>query len=224
MNKNTSAITGDRIVSLPSSIRQEINEAIAKFSPMRPSGIGSHSGRCCQVAREWFRAQSLAQHELSSLPAPWMRERWNWGPLERPIHWCDILKQKTIDCAALASLTLEALHAVGTAALPVQILEAYDDQIVQNWEFHWQNHGGGYWTHRRLVYHEVVAVETSKPGHIRIWDPTEECYCEQRPNNGHGALVAVRVLADDDCAGNPNRVLTWRQTRLRPNAWQILTG
>ena len=224
MNKSMTAVASIDYSKTKLSDRSQIEQALLKFDHMQPSGISSHSGRCCQIAREWFRAQSRAHNALQELPSPWFRERWVWGPLERPIHWCEIVERKTIDCAALATMAAEGMDAIGQPVLLVQILEIFDDHTVQNWAYHWREHGGGYWISSGLVYHEVIAVKALGPDPgIRIWDSTEECYCEQRPLSGHGAVVAVRVLQHGESELATNGVFNWRGIELRPNEWSILT-
>lgn len=204
--------------------RSQIEQALMKFCQMQPSGIASHPGRCCQVAREWFRGQSRAHHALNELPTPWLRQRWVWGPLERPIHWCEIVERKTIDCAALSALAAEGMSAIGEPVLPVQILETIDDHTARNWEHRWRDHGGGYWISSEIVYHEVIAVKALNAAGIRIWDPTDECYCEQRPLSGYGAIVGVRVTQQGESELSSNGNFTWRGMHLRPNEWRILTS
>lgn len=203
-------------------LRSAIAAALPKLDQVMATSIASHPGRCCQVAREWFLAQSRAHHAVSGLPAPWLRQRWSWGPHYHPLHWCEIVEMQAIDCSALAALTCAGLRAVGAAAATVQMIEYFDPSAVESWAQSWRAHGGDYWLSGATSYHVGVAVRGKGTRNIRIWNPTSECFSEQRPLSGYGSLGAVRVLVDDDCGFTPGERLEWRGRHLRANDWTVL--
>lgn len=196
-----------------------IESAILKFSDIHPTVIQCHPETCCRVAHEWFRGQSRAHHAMSGLPAPWLRLRWRWGPLERPIHWCQIVERDTIDCGALSALTFESMMAIGEAAWFVQLIQNFDIGMVGDWEHFWRNHGGSYWTFGPLVYHECIGFRASLQNGIRIWDPTVETLSDQQPLVGHDSIAAIRVLQNDRDDSPSQKYFDWRGFRLHFNEW-----
>ncbi|MSU52555.1 MAG: hypothetical protein EXS41_04055 [Opitutaceae bacterium] len=205
------------------SPRAAIEQAIVKLDGLRPTVIESHPGRCCLLAREWFCAQSRAHHEVSGLPAPWLRERWMWGPQHHPDYWCEVVERTTIDCSALAALTCESLRAIGEPVATVQMIEHFDPSTVQNWAHYWREHGGAYWLSGSTSYHVAVAVRAPGSPGIRIWNPTVECFSEQRPLAGYGSIAAVRMLVDADSGLAPGGAFAWRGLHLRANDWNIVS-
>ncbi len=75
------------------------------------SHISHHGKPCCETAREWFLSMDYALLAGESpLTGPrWIRARYEWGPSAHPIHWCDAVKRKTLDCGALAALAIGML-------------------------------------------------------------------------------------------------------------------
>ncbi|TRZ56330.1 MAG: hypothetical protein D4S02_15885 [Rhodocyclaceae bacterium] len=148
--------------------------------------------------------------------------RWRWGPLERPIHWCQIVERDTIDCGALSALTFESMVAIGEPAWFVQLIQNFDVGMVRDWEHFWRDHGGSYWTFGPLVYHECIAVRSSNDNGIRIWDPTVETLSDQQPLVGHDSIVAIRVLQDDGGGVPSQAFFDWRGFRLPPDEWCVV--
>ena len=199
-----------------------IQAALTKFKPLSPTVIQSHPDACCRIARDWLNGQSRVNHAIAGLPSPWLRARWHWGPLERPIHWCQIMERQTIDCGTLAALTLESLKAVGKPALSVQLIQNYDINMVRDFEYLWRYQGGDYWTSGTLVYHECVAVLDAQGPGIRVWDPTVETFSDGAPLFGHDSIVAIRVIRYDTDPVTCGSQLNWRGFRLTLNEWSIV--
>ncbi len=223
-NDSTVRMVADNCACVDATFRGPVEEALRKLGGMEPTRIASHRGRCCRIAREWFRAQSCAHHAVASLPAPWLRQRWKWGPQDHPIHWCEIVEEETIDCSALAALTVEGLRAVEEPVATVQMIELFDDSAIRNWAQRWHGKGGGYWLSGPTSYHVAVAVRGTNPGDIRIWNPTTETFCEQQPLSGYGSLAAVRVLGDGADALSVDGAMNWRGRTLRANEWTMLVS
>jgi hypothetical protein len=199
-----------------------VQTALTKFKPLSPTVIQSHPDACCRVARGWLNGQARVNHALAELPAPWLRARWHWGPLERPIHWCQIMERHTVDCGTLSALTLESLKAVGKPALTVQLVQNYDINMVRDFEYLWRYQGGDYWTSGTLVYHECVAVLDAQGSDIRVWDPTVETFSDGAPLFGHDSIVAIRVIRYDTDPVTCAPQLNWRGFRLTLNEWSIV--
>ena len=221
MNDRLSKLNLARIaVTVPE--QAEIQSALAKFKPLSPTVIQSHPDGCCRDAKEWFKGQSRVHHALGELPSPWLRARWHWGPLERPIHWCQIMERQVVDCGTLAALTLEGLKTVGRPALGVQLIQNYDINMVRDFEYLWRYQGGDYWTAGTLVYHECVAVLDAQGSGIRVWDPTVETFSDGAPLFGHDSIAAIRVIRYDNDPVTCGPLLNWRGFRLTLNEWNLL--
>src|SRR3712207_2487200 len=83
--------------------------AFGKSQHFPASAIQHHGRPCCRLAREWVFATDFSQlNGESLLTGPrWIRHKYKWGPSKWPIHWCEAVEQKTLDCGALASLAHE---------------------------------------------------------------------------------------------------------------------
>jgi hypothetical protein len=201
--------------------RAALQTAIAKFDALGTSVIEAHPEHCCVVGRAWFcalaRAHAATQGELS----PWMRKRWQWGPCERPVYWCQLAEREVLDCSMLARLSREALAAVGRSSRAVQVIESYDETVIANWKFSWRAHGGGYWLSDGLVYHEIVAVEDRAPGAVRLWDPTDEAFTDGRARVGWGAVLGLRLLSEGAWEHAHDGYVTWCGQRIRLDHWEL---
>ena len=105
-----------------------------------PFSCFSHHGEaCCEVAREWLVAMDFAQlngGDLTSGPR-WMRSRWEWGPTAWPIHWCEAIDRKILDCGAHAALAHEAFAARGVTAFRAQFVQRYSQDATAQWRCKW---------------------------------------------------------------------------------------
>jgi len=151
-----------------------------------------------------------------------MRSTWEWGPLERPIHWCQIVKKTVLDCGTLSALTVESLAAVGQKSFSVQMVQMYSEEMVDDFEHMWRDEGGGYWTHQDLVYHECVAVINGDANHIKVWDPTVETFSDGSPTQGHDSIVAIKVIDRSNHFANFGHKVIWKGQHLDLNVWNVL--
>jgi hypothetical protein len=151
-----------------------------------------------------------------------MKSTWEWGPLERPIHWCQIVKKTVLDCGTLSALTIESLAAVGQKSFSVQMVQMYSEDMVQDFEHMWRDEGGGYWTHQDLVYHECVAVINGEANHIKVWDPTVETFSDGSPTQGHDSIVAIKVIDRSNHFANFDHKVIWKGQHLDLNLWNVL--
>ena len=200
----------------------ELQSALDKFKSLSPTVISSHDSDCCRVGQKWFSGLSKVHNAISSLPSPWMRSTWEWGPLERPIHWCQIVKKSVLDCGTLSALTIESLAAVGQKSFSVQMVQMYSEDMVQDFEHMWRDEGGGYWTHQDLVYHECVAVINGEVNHIKVWDPTVETFSDGSPAQGHDSIVAIKVIDRSNHFANFGHKVIWKGQHLDLNVWNVL--
>ena len=200
----------------------ELQSALDKFKSLSPTVISSHDSDCCRVGQKWFSGLSKVHNAISSLPSPWMKSTWEWGPLERPIHWCQIVKKSVLDCGTLSALTIESLSAVGQKSFSVQMVQMYSEDMVQDFEHMWRDEGGGYWTHQDLVYHECVAVINGEANHIKVWDPTVETFSDGSPTQGHDSIVAIKVIDHSNHFANFGHKVIWKGQHLDLNVWNVL--
>ncbi len=213
-------------------------EAVLRGLEKRPvSVLMMHPGRCCEVARAWFR--TLARSVVAVHPGPpmWIRERWEWGPTSWPVYWCDLAKRDKLDCGALAALAREACLAVGNEVRAVQLLERFDTTTIENWRTLWGAEAEQ-WTFGDLVYHEAVALlavpQAARPEEearaplvkVRIWDPTDLHWVEGNSTTGLGSLVALRVCAGQGLAKKHSDIggFRWDGVCLRPCTWEVFSA
>ena len=186
------------------------------------SRLSHHGAACCETAREWVRAMDFAQlnggHETSG--PRWLRQRYKWGPSAWPMHWCDVVKRKTIDCGAHAALALEAFQARGLTAFPAQLVQKYSEDATDQWRGKWAEEDVScHWLDGEHIYHEATALLVGED-EVKIWDGSAGAWVNPRQAGGYGSLVAVRLFADGQWGGGDG--LRWGERRLKPNQWNAL--
>jgi hypothetical protein len=201
--------------------RDALQEAIDRWQRFPASVISDHRDRCCRNAQEWFLAMDHSQMGAADerTGPRWIRQRHAWGPTRWPIHWCEALASKTLDCGALAALALVAFQARGVRCHTAQLIQRYTKGDGQHWCRNWEaNDAEVCWIQDDLVYHEACAV-VARGDEIRIWDPTASWWVNPKQFEGYGAVVALRILTSDALQ---TRELRWGRHRIRPNEWQRL--
>lgn len=180
-------------------------QALARVEKRLPSFISDHGGECCRAARTWFRCLSVAAASRNPGPPTWIRERWEWGPSEWPLHWCQIPGLKTLDCGALACLARTALGHTGAIVLPVQLLEGFDTSAVEQWRAVWEScpAAAPSWTWESIAYHEAAAILDN--GRLSIWDPTDSHFVEATPKQGYASVLAVRITSEPSARESAGR-------------------
>ena len=198
-----------------------LTEAIDFWSDCPASLIDRHGGQCCELALRWLAAMDYSQLNGDRLAGPrWIRARHVWGPTCWPVHWCEAIEAKTLDCGALASIALEAFRARGLTSHTAQLIQRYSDADGRHWSCNWEREGAHtLWIRGNFVYHEACAV-VERGDRIRIWDPTASWWVTPKQFSGYGEVLAVRILAADDAA--PAH-FNWGSHSLVPNAWHSLT-
>ena len=185
------------------------------------SVLSHHGGACCEIAREWVLAMDFAQlngADLASGPR-WLRARYKWGPSPWPMHWCEAVKLKTIDCGAHAAMSREMFNARGRTAYPAQLVQRYSEDATDQWREKWgQEQVSCHWLDGEHIYHDATALLVGD-GEVKIWDASSGSWIDTGQSAaGYGSVVAVRMFVDAQGPGS----LTWGDRQLRPNVWNQL--
>ena len=182
------------------------------------SQITHHGGSCCDLAHEWLVAMDFAQlngANLSSGPR-WLRAKYEWGPSAWPIHWCEVVGSKVIDCGAHSALAHEVFLARGLTAFRAQFVQRYDGEAMDQWRQRWADERvSDHWLGDDVIYHEGNAL-LMEGTQVKLWDGSAGCWINPRQGRGYGSLVAVRIFAPD----HPAEVFRWGEHMLEPNVWQ----
>jgi uncharacterized protein (DUF2147 family) len=184
------------------------------------SQLSHHGTACCDIAREWVLAMDFAQlngADLSSGPR-WLRARYKWGPSPWPMHWCKVVKLKSIDCGAHASLSREMFNARGLTAYPAQLVQRYSQDATGQWREKWgQEQVSCHWLDGEHIYHEATALMVGDED-VKIWDASSASWIDTAQSAaGYGSVVAVRILT-----GDAQGAFRWGSRALSPNVWNQL--
>lgn len=162
------------------------------------SSLIHHRRECCDNARSWLLCMSksfeFSNTNTQKIIAPtWLNSFYKWGPSKWPIPWCEVVKNKTIDCGVFAAFAKEIFEFSGFEAYSGQVIQHYSQQslyqIKQNWE------AAGYkpkWLTDSCVYHEVCAIRISHD-EVKIYDPTDALWLDPDKNSGNGAVLSLRL-------------------------------
>ena len=186
-----------------------------------PYSCFSHHGEaCCEVAREWIIANDFAQLNGSDLLSGprWLRQKYEWGPSPWPMHWCEVVERKVIDCGAHAALAHEAFTARGVTAFRAQFVQRYSADAMSQWRSKWgEENVSDHWIDEDVIYHEGNALLVGED-EVKLWDASAGWWINQRQTGeGYGALVAVRIFADGQWGGGDG--FRWGERRIKPNQW-----
>jgi hypothetical protein len=183
------------------------------------SAFAHHGEACCEIARQWVTAMDFAQLNgggLTSGPR-WLRQKYKWGPSPWPMHWCEAVKRKTIDCGAHAALALEAFTARGLTAFPAQLVQRYSEEATEQWRGKWEGDDVScHWLDSEHIYHEATALLIGED-EVKIWDGSAGSWVDPRQAGGYGSLTAVRICAAGPFGGGDG--LRWGDRRLKPGIW-----
>ena len=180
------------------------------------SALSHHGEACCEIARQWVSLMDFAQlngTDPTSGPR-WLRAKYKWGPSPWPMHWCEVVKRKTIDCGAHAALALEAFRARGLTAYPAQLVQRYSAEATRQWSGRWGREDVScHWLDGDHIYHEATALLVGGD-RVKIWDSSAGSWVGPRQDGGYASLVALRIFA----AGHDS-VLRWGERRIEPGTW-----
>jgi hypothetical protein len=207
-------------VQIEKIINTELNAAIERWRYSSSSVILHHGKSCCTIAREWLFAtdhsQLNGQHQL--MGPRWLRKKYNWGPSQWPMTWCQAVEQDGLDCGALAAITREIFAARKVGCHPVQLIQQYSEDTASHWSTKWTDHPASTdWIQGALIYHEACAVEIGK-NEIAIWDPSAGCWANPIQFGGYASIIALRLKTVYGNAGK----LTWGQHQIVSGEWQII--
>ncbi len=178
------------------------------------SDLSHHGQACCDVAREWIVSMDFAQlNGGDALSGPrWLRQKYEWGPSPWPMHWCELVERKVIDCGAHAALAHEAFIARGVTAFRAQFIQRYSADALAQWRGKWgEEQVSDHWIGEDVIYHEGNAI-LAGPGELKLWDSSAGWWINPRNLTGYGSLAAVRVFG-------PTEALRWGEHRIEPDAW-----
>jgi len=125
----------------------------------------------------------------------WLRSRYKWGASSFPIHWCDAVKRKTLDCGTLAAFTHEIFASRGVTSYRVQMVQRFSADSARQWNCSWSESGGPLsWIDGDLIYHEGNAIPVPNAGgHARI---VSHLHAAKDPSgsNGNGHKPGGKVI------------------------------
>jgi hypothetical protein len=189
------------------------------------STILHHDKNCCEEARLWFLSYARSMEGWTSAqfrmkPPTWLSQLCTWGPSPWPISWCQVFKEKTVDCGVFAALAREIFTAQGFTAHPAQALLTYNENCTEHWKDLWKSGSGKAakqrdsdffpWVGNLIVYHEVCVLEMPD-GKAKIYDSTFGNWLEPQKRAGFAALLSVR----SECP----RLLKWGDKILSYGEW-----
>jgi hypothetical protein len=189
------------------------------------SSILHHERECCEKARLWFLAyarsmEGWASSQYELRPPTWLSRMFTWGPSVWPISWCELVKEKVIDCGVFAALAREIFRAQGFQPHPAQVLLYYNESCTDHWKALWERGmknvdekklGDVFpWVGNQIVYHELCLLEMPD-GTAKIYDSSWGHWFEPQPRIGYGGILAVR----SECP----RLLEWGDHVLSYGEW-----
>jgi hypothetical protein len=189
-----------------------------KWESFPNSYISHHGAACCDIAHEWLIAFDFAQLNGGNvLSGPrWMREHSTWGPSAWPIHWCEAVDAKIVDCGVHAAIAQEAFVARGVRAFRAQFIQRYSADAAASWREIWGKEDvSDHWIDGDAIYHEGNAVLVGEDM-VKLWDGSAGWWINPRGEGGYGSLAAVRIEADLEGFADG---LRWGERRIKLNQW-----
>ncbi len=205
----------------PAQASAEETATFARWESFPVSHLSHHGTACCETARHWFRAMDFARlnGSLRSSGPRWIRQKYDWGPSAWPLHWCEALSAKSIDCGAHAALAEEAFLARGVSSLRAQFVQRYNVNAISQWRKRWgADQASDHWLADNHIYHEGNAV-LSGGTEIKLWDGSAGSWMNPSTAEGYGSVIAVRVASP--YAGPID--LKWGNHFVRSGIWQDLS-
>ncbi len=191
----------------------------ARWQDFPFSCLSHHGDACCDIAREWIASNDFAQLNGGDvLTGPrWLRQKYEWGPSAWPMHWCEVVERKVIDCGAHAALAHEAFAARGVTAFRAQFVQRYSEDATAQWRTKWGSEQvSDHWLTDDLIYHEGNALLVGED-EVKLWDASAGWWINPRQAGGYGSLVAVRIFAEGQWGGGDG--FRWGERRIVPNEW-----
>lgn len=192
------------------------------------SSIVHHDRPCCDEARLWFLAYAKSVEASQAIhtrikPPHWLGQLFTWGPSAWPIAWCQIPREKTLDCGVFAALAREVFQAQGVVAHPAQALIRYNEACTDHWKDLWKSGSKKMdkrqsrelfpWIGDEVVYHEICVLEL--PGRdAKVYDSTFGFWIEPEKRDGFRGVLAIRTESP--------RLLRWGGKILSFGEWVTL--
>ena len=183
------------------------------------SELCHHGQACCDVAREWVIANDFAQLNGGNLLSGprWLRQKYEWGPSPWPMHWCEIVERKVIDCGAHSALAHEVFGARGVTAFRAQFIQRYSKDALSQWRTKWTAENvSDHWIADDVIYHEGNALLVGED-EVKLWDSSAGWWINPVQNGGYGSLASVRIFAEGQWGGGDG--FRWGERRIKPNEW-----
>lgn len=214
-----SSVEDNEVVEVNESDFVDVSAAVEKWQHFPASVLSHHGQACCQMAREWVLSMDYSQlNAASPYTGPrWLRQKYTWGPSSWPIHWCEAIQQKTLDCGALAALAHEVFTARGVRSYPAQLIQQFTENDTRQWHQRWESDESSmHWIKEDLIYHEGCAVVV-RGNEIKIWDPSAGWWINPRQFGGYGGLLVLRISTKQT---ESHTHFSWGAHRVAPNRWQ----
>ncbi len=210
---------GNEMIEINETDFVDVSAAIEKWRDFPPSVISHHGKQCCHIAREWILSMDYSQLNAGNpLTGPrWLRQRYTWGPSSWPLHWCEAVERKTLDCGALAALAQEVFTSRGVKSYPAQFIQQYSVDATRQWHKRWDADASSiHWIREDLIYHEGCAVAV-RDDEIKIWDASAGWWVNPKQFGGYGGLLVLRVFTTPP---DSPPSFNWSAHSIIPNQWQ----
>ena len=205
------------VIDLEQTSAADVNVGMQKWEHFPASYMSHHGSACCDIAREWIIGMDFSQlHGGNALTGPrWLRNKFKWGPSKWPMHWCEAMKEKTLDCGALGALSHQLFLARGVRSFAAQLILEFNDASTRHWRETWSKENiCAHWISDGLIYHEGCAVAVGE-NEIKVWDSTATWWVNPKQFGGYAGLVALRVF---DPSGATDS-FTWGKHVIPANKW-----
>jgi len=187
-----------------------------------PSQISVHEGPCCRAAREWFLATARSAFSLWGPEPAWIGRRWSWGPTSWPLHWCEVVERRELDCGALAELAALAWSCTGANVWRVQLVEEAGQEWIEEWQTRWQAAATApEWIWGERFYHEVVGIAAADSS-LRLWDPSAGGWRAEPLESPTRRILAIRMLRLSGPGFSPQPGLSWRGIEVPVGRWSVV--
>ena len=183
-----------------------------------PSQISHHGSACCEFAREWVvHTDFSALNGADPLAGPrWLRHRFEWGPGNYPLYWCELPKKRKVDCGVLAALAQEVFISRGVKCFRTQLVQEFTPSASAQWHAAWTDENAiTEWIGDKLIYHEGCAVVTCD-NKLKLWDSSAGWWMDPKTTSGYGSLAAIRIAAPYD------QELHWGAHEIPAGIWTTL--
>ena len=210
---------GKALIDISEADFVDAGAAVEKWRDFPASALSHHGRACCRVAREWVLGMDYSQLNAGNpLTGPrWLRHKYTWGPSAWPIHWCEAVRRKTLDCGALAALAHEVFSARGVRSFPAQLIQQFSEDATRQWYERWGgDRSSVHWIKEDLIYHEGCAVVV-RGDEVKLWDASAGWWIDPNQAGGYGALLAVRITNAQTATPTS---FTWGTRRIAANTWQ----